>query len=129
MWILLEHLPIDDRHEVRFHGVHGPSGLGLVEGESLQWIGWRWKIEFGQNNFTVSRRKHRRFWHRCIKVALGVSICLDRVSIEKKLVSTIKKSRSRLRNVNFVSTSPSRSKYLDRDWDLLRLIKIYQKSW
>ena len=44
----------------------------------------------------------------------------------KKLVSTIEISRSRLRSLNFVSTPPSRSKYLDRD--LSRLTEIYQKS-
>ena len=41
----------------------------------------------------------------------------------KKLVSTIEKSRSRSRYLDFVSTSPSRSKYLDRDLDLSRFTK------
>ena len=45
----------------------------------------------------------------------------------QKLVSMIEKSWSRSRFLDFVSTPPSRSKYLDRDRDLSRLIEIYQK--
>ncbi len=52
---------------------------------------------------------------------------MDNLDGFQKLVSTIEKSRSRLRFLDFVSTPPSRSKYLDQDRDLLRLIKIYQK--
>ncbi len=66
-----------------------------------------------------SRSRHKK------TVSLDGRENLDRL---KKLVSTIEISQSRLRNIDFVSTSPSRYKYLDQDWDLSRLIEIYPKS-
>ncbi len=47
-----------------------------------------------------------------------------------RFVSTPKKSRQFQKvSLDFVSTPPSRSKYLNRDQDLSRLIEIYKKSW
>jgi hypothetical protein len=94
---------------------------------------------------------------------MGVSICLDVVSIktldldtakksvstveknldtEKKLVLTIEIFRSRLRNLNFVSTPPSSTKSLDQDrertscqdflsWSTSKMIMLWylDKSW
>ena len=78
-----------------------------------------------------------------ILISMGVSICLDVVSINtldrnsrcqhwkkvgldsgenldtfKILVSTIEKSRSSSRNLDFVSTPPSSLKSLDWDWEI-----------
>ncbi len=64
-------------------------------------------------------------------VSMGVSISLDVVSIEtldldvvKEWVSMIEISRSRSRLLNFVSTTMSRPKSLDRDREIRRDLKI-----
>ena len=74
------------------------------------------------------------------KLRLGVSICLDVVSIEtldldteKKSVSTVEISRSRSRNLDFVSTPPSSLKSLDQDLEICRdmtfLANLDSLSW
>jgi hypothetical protein len=59
-------------------------------------------------------RRHQR-------VSLDSRENLDSV---KKLVSTIKISRSRLRLLDFVSTTMSRPKSLDQDWEIRRDLKF-----
>ncbi len=88
---------------------------------------------------------------KCHVLFVRLGFCLDVVLIEtlnidtvKKLVSTIKKistiSKSlgrQSRNLDFVSTPPSRSKYLDQDlpqisiisWSRLRISYDFHKSW
>ncbi len=66
-----------------------------------------------------------------ISLTRGVSICLDCVLIKsldvdiiKECISTVKKSWSRSRLLNFVSTSISRPKSLNQDWKIHRDLKI-----
>jgi hypothetical protein len=49
---------------------------------------------------------------------------MDNLDGFQKLVSTIEKSRSRSRFLDLVSTSMSRPKSLDRDWEICRDLKI-----
>jgi hypothetical protein len=58
---------------------------------------------------------------RCQRVSLDSRENLDSV---KKLVSTIEISRSRLRLLDFVSTTMSRPKSLDRDREIRRDLKF-----
>ncbi len=60
-----------------------------------------------------SRSRHQK------KVSLDGRENLDSF---KKLVSTIEISQSRSRNLDFVLTAPSRSKYLDRDLPKISII-------
>ena len=46
---LPEHLPVYLRHEVGLEHVHGPSRLGLVEGERLQRLRGGLEVELGQD--------------------------------------------------------------------------------
>jgi hypothetical protein len=59
-----------------------------------------------------------RIWQ---KVSLD---SLENLDSFKKLVSTIEKSGSRSRNLNFVTTPPSSPKSLDRDQEICRDLKI-----
>ncbi len=77
-------------------------------------------------------------------LSLGVLICLDRdsqswhwqrVGLDSqenlnnfKKLGSIKKSHSKLKNLNFVSTPPSSLKSLDWDWKML-WHDIFGKSW
>ena len=58
---------------------------------------------------------------RCQRVHLD---CREKFDKVKKCVSTVAKSRSRSRLLNFVSTSRSRTKSLNRDWEICQDLKI-----
>ena len=94
--------------------------------------------------FEISWYRYNIIWWQCRHwiirywLALGVLICLDRVSIEtldldtfKKLVLTIEIFRST--NLDFVSTPPSSPKSLDRDQkicpDMTFLANLDSLSW